>query len=147
MMSSAPDTPKKQLTLFDSTCLIVGIIVGSGIYALRTDIAKGAGSCWVFVLLWLVGGVISLCGALGYAELATAYPKEGGDYVYLSRAFGRWAGFLFGWLQLVVVRPGDIAGMAFVFALYAQTIFDPFSQTYIHYGWLPLQPPTATPCI
>ncbi len=139
------DTPKKQLSLFDSTCLIVGIIIGSGIYALVPDIAKGAGTCWVFILLWLVGGVFSLCGALGYAELASAYPKEGGDYVYLSRAYGRWAGFLFGWLQLVVVRPGDIAGMAFVFALYAQTIYDPFSQTYLSYDWLPFSATNGNP--
>lgn len=130
-------TPKKQLSLFDSTCLILGIIVGSGIYALVPDIAKGTGTLWVFMAIWLVGGLLSLCGALGYAELATAYPKEGGDYVYLSRAFGRWAGFLFGWLQLVVVRPGDIASMAFVFALYAQTIYDPFAHTYLPYDWLP----------
>ena len=70
--------------------------------------------------IWVVGGLLSLCGALGYAELATAYPAEGGDYVYLTRAYGRWAGFLFGWIQLAVVRPGDIAVMAFVFATYAR---------------------------
>jgi amino acid transporter len=70
---------------------------------------------------------LSLCGALCYAELATAYPKEGGDYVYLSRAYGKWAGFLFGWAQLTVIRPGDIAVMAFAFATYARAIYDPLS--------------------
>jgi len=68
-----------------------------------------------------------LFGALGYAELATAYPKEGGDYVYLSRAYGPWAGFLFGWGQLAIIRPGDIAVMAFAFATYARTIYDPLA--------------------
>jgi basic amino acid/polyamine antiporter, APA family len=125
-MSSAQDTPKKQLSLFDSTCLIVGIIIGAGIYEVVPDVAKGTSYWWAFLGIWTVGGLISLCGAMGYAELATAYPKEGGDYVYLTRAYGRWAGFLFGWLQLAVVRPGDIAAMAFIFARYAQTIYNPF---------------------
>ena len=89
------------------------------------DIAKGAGSWSGVLLLWIAGGLLSLCGALCYAELATAYPREGGDYIYLSRAYGKWAGYLFGWAQLTIVRPGDIAVMAFAFATYARTIFDP----------------------
>ncbi len=119
--------PKKELSLFDSTCIIVGIIIGAGIYQMAPDIAKGAGSWWGVLLLWVAGGLLSLCGALCYAELATAYPKEGGDYVYLSKAYGRWAGYLFGWAQLTVIRPGDIAVMAFAFATYARTIFDPLA--------------------
>ncbi len=67
-------------------------------------------------------GVLSLCGALCYAELATDYPRQGCDYVYLTRAYGKWAGFLFGWLQLLFVRPGDIAVMAFAFATYGVSI-------------------------
>ena len=133
------EAPKKQLTLFDSTCLIVGIIIGAGIYQVVPDVAKGTSYWWAFLGIWIVGGLISLCGALGYAELAAAYPKEGGDYVYLSRAYGRWAGFLFGWLQLVVVRPGDIAGMAFVFALYAQAIYDPFPHAMAPYDLMPIK--------
>ncbi len=119
--------PRKELSLFDSTCIIVGIIIGAGIYQMAPDIAKGAGSWWGVLLLWIVGGLLSLCGALCYAELATAYPKEGGDYVYLSRAYGKWAGFLFGWAQLTVVRPGDIAVMAFAFATYMRAIWDPLA--------------------
>lgn len=120
-------TPKKELSLFDSTCIIVGIIIGAGIYQMAPDIAKGAGCWWGVLVIWAVGGLISLFGALGYAELATAYPKEGGDYVYLSRAYGPWAGFLFGWGQLAIIRPGDIAVMAFAFATYARTIYDPLA--------------------
>jgi len=120
-------TPKRELSLFDSTCIIVGIIIGAGIYQMAPDIAKGAGSAWGVLAIWIVGGVLSLAGALSYAELATAYPKEGGDYVYLSKAYGRWAGFLFGWAQLTVVRPGDIAIMAFAFATYGRTIYDPLA--------------------
>ena len=133
------ESPKKQLTLFDSTCLIVGIIIGAGIYEVVPDVAKGTSYWWAFLGIWIVGGAISLCGALGYAELATAYPKEGGDYVYLTRAYGRWAGFLFGWLQLVVVRPGDIAALAFIFARYAQTIYDPFPKAMAPYHLMPVE--------
>lgn len=122
-----PTVPKRELSLFDSTCIIVGIIIGAGIYQMAPDIAKGAGSWWGVLAIWTVGGLLSLCGALGYAELATAYPQQGGDYVYLSKAYGRWAGFLFGWAQLTVVRPGDIAVMAFAFATYGRAIYDPLA--------------------
>jgi len=120
-------TPKRELSLFDSTCIIVGIIIGAGIYQMAPDIAKGAGSAWAVFGIWIVGGLLSLCGALSYAELATAYPRAGGDYVYLSKAYGPWAGFLFGWAQLTVVRPGDIAVMAFAFATYGRAIYDPLA--------------------
>ena len=116
--------PTRSLSLFDGACLIVGVIIGVGIYQVVPDVAKGAGSWPALLLIWVVGGLVSLCGALGYAELATAYPKEGGDFVYLSRAYGRWAGFLFGWLQLAVVRPGDIVVMAFAFACASLPIID-----------------------
>ncbi len=119
--------PKRALSLFDSTSIIVGIIIGAGIYQMAPDIAKGAGSWWGVLAIWVIGGALSLFGALGYAELATAYPREGGDYVYLSKAYGRWAGFLFAWAQLAVIRPGDIAIMAFAFATYARAIYDPFA--------------------
>jgi amino acid transporter len=122
------------LTLLDSTCLIVGIIIGAGIYQMAPAIAQGAGSAEAVLGIWLLGGLLSLCGALCYAELATAYPKEGGDYVYLSRAYGPWAGFLFGWAQLAIVRPGDIAVMAFAFATYARAVWDPFAGTSFPYG-------------
>ncbi len=126
--------PERELTLFDSTCLIMGIIIGAGIYQTAPDVARGVGSWWGVLIIWVTGGLLSLCGALGYAELATAYPREGGDYVYLSRAYGPWAGFLFGWIQLAVVRPGDIAVMAFAFATYARTLFDPFASIGLPYG-------------
>jgi len=126
---SGGQNPRRELTLFDSTCLIVGIIVGAGIYQTAPDVAKGAGSGAGVMAIWIIGGALSLFGAMGYAELATAYPRVGGDYVYLGRAYGPWAGFLFGWAQLAIVRPGDIAVMAFIFATYAQTLFDPLAHT------------------
>jgi amino acid transporter len=136
-MPQGSATPQRQLSLFDSTCLILGIIVGAGIYEVAPMVAAGTASPGMFLLIWVVGGLLSLFGALGYAELATALPEEGGDYVYLSRAYGRWAGFLFGWTQLVVVRPGDIAGMAFIFATYARALYDPFQGWVVPYDRLP----------
>ena len=126
--------PKKELSLFDSMCIIVGIIIGAGIYETAPTVAACMGG-WAGTLgIWLVGGILALTGALCYAELATAYPREGGDYVYQSRAYGSWAGYLFGWSQLVIVRPGDIALMAFVFARYAQTLYAPFDGVRLTYA-------------
>lgn len=126
--------PKQQLSLFDSTCLIVGIIIGVGIYQMAPDIAKGAGSAWGVMGIWVLGGLLSLCGALSYAELASAHSEEGGDYVYLGRAYGKWAGFLFAWAQMAIVRPGDIAVTAFAFATYACSLWDPLAGTSFPYG-------------
>jgi amino acid transporter len=126
--------PGKELTLFDSTCLTVGIIIGAGIYQMAPDVARGAGSGWGVMALWALGGLISLCGALGYGELATAWPRHGGDFVYLSKAYGPWAGFLFGWIQTVIVRPSDITIMAFAFGMYAETIWDPFGYSGFEFG-------------
>lgn len=115
----------QKLNLFDSTCLIVGIIVGSGIYETPATVANATSYPWEIFFLWTLGGVISLCGAMCYAELASTYPQSGGDVVYLSKAYGRGAGFLFGWLQTFIARPGDISLMALVFAHYAHVLVDP----------------------
>jgi len=114
--------PARQLSLFDCVCLIVGIIVGAGIYRSSPMVAQAMGSTLGTIAIWIVGGILAMAGALCYAELASSLPEEGGDYVYLSQAFGRPIGFLFGWSQLAIVRPADIAIMAFVFAEYAQAI-------------------------
>jgi basic amino acid/polyamine antiporter, APA family len=126
--------PKKELSLFDSICIIVGIIIGAGIYEITPTVASCMGG-WAGILgIWLAGGLLALTGAMCYAELATAYPHEGGDYVYQTRAYGSWVGYLFGWSQLVIIRPGDIALMAFVFARYAVTIYAPFKNALPFYA-------------
>ena len=121
--TSAPVHPRRQLTLFDSTSIIVGIIIGAGIYETTPLIASQLPNLGWLVGVWLLGGLLSLVGALCYAELATSYPQEGGDYVYLTRAFGPTTGFLFAWSQMWVVRPGSIGAMAFIFARYANRLF------------------------
>ena len=128
--------PTKELSLFDSTCVIVGIILGAGIYEITPTVASCMNG-WKGILgVWLAGGFFALTGALCYAELATAYPNEGGDYVYQTRAYGKWAGYLFGWSQLVIIRPGDIALLSFVFARYASTIYSPFPNIILLYAGL-----------
>jgi amino acid transporter len=114
--------PRRQLTLFDSTSIIMGIIIGATIYESSPLIAINVRGLGGLVLAWLLGGVCSLLGALCYAELATTYPEAGGDYVYLTRAFGRSIGFWFAWTQLWVIRPGSIGAFAYVFAHYAQKL-------------------------
>ena len=126
-------SPQKTLSVFDSVCIIVGIIIGAGIYETAPLVAGCMGSGLNTLLIWLLGGLIALAGAVNYAELATTYPGSGGDYVYLTRAFGRPAGFLFGWTQIVIIRPGDIALMAFVFGRYASTLY-PFRSGAVVYA-------------
>ncbi len=128
---------KKELTVFDSTCVIVGIIIGAGIYETAPAIAAGMGSPQGLLAIWLLGGLLALAGSICYGELATTWPQQGGDFVYLTRAYGKWAGFLFGWSQMMIIRPGDIAMMAFIFARYATQIY-PFPACGIVYAVAPI---------
>ncbi|MBD0344504.1 MAG: amino acid permease [Coleofasciculus sp. Co-bin14] len=120
--ASAVTSPKPALTFFDAIAIIVGIVIGAGIFETPALVAANAGSASGVVLLWLLGGVISLIGALCYAELATAYPHPGGNYHYLIRAFGRNVGFLFAWARMTVLQTGSIALLAFVFGDYASQV-------------------------
>lgn len=119
MTPSAETTPRRILSLRDAIGLIVGTIVGVGIFRTPSLVAEHAGSVSVALLAWLAGGLVSLLGALCYAELASTYPNTGGDYHYLSRAFGPRLGFLFAWARLSVVQTGAIALLAFVLGDYA----------------------------
>lgn len=124
-ISPKPGAPPvhAQLGLWDTVSVIVGIVVGSSIYKTPPIIFSTVDSAWLGLGAWALGGLLSLIGALVYAELATTYPRQGGDYVYLTRAFGSWSGFLFGWAQLSVIRSGSIGMMAFVFAGYAAELW------------------------
>lgn len=120
--SSSESAPRPTLSLFDSAAIIVGTIIGSGIYETPSQVAKSSGSLTAVLFVWLAGAAIALLGALCYAELAGIFPLEGGDYVYLSKAFGRRTGFLFAWCELWIVRPGNTGALAFVFAKNANQI-------------------------
>jgi len=102
--------------------MMVGIVIGVGIYESPPRVAANVSDPTALLMAWALGGVLAFIGALCYAELATAYPRSGGDYVYLSRAYGSWVGFLYGWAELLVIRTGSIAAMSFVFSDYMTRI-------------------------
>jgi len=113
------DSTDAHLGLWDAVSIIVGIVVGTAIFKTPQLVFGNVEGPWQGMGCWALGGVLALIGSLCYAELATTYPRMGGDYVYLTRAYGRWVGFLFGWAQLAVILTGSIGVMAYAFADYA----------------------------
>ncbi|HZW20038.1 APC family permease [Noviherbaspirillum sp.] len=114
--------PQQILGVREAVAIIVGIVVGAGIFKAPAMVAAMSGSAsWMFAA-WLLGGVMSLIGALCYAELATAYSHTGGDYHFLRRAYGGSVAFLFGWARFSVITTGSIALLAFVFGDYMHQI-------------------------
>ncbi len=109
---------KRVLRLWDSIAIIVGIVVGAGIFRTPSDVARELGSNFEVLFLWIVGGIIATCGSLTFAELASTWPRTGGMYVYLRECYGPLTSFLYGWTQLLVVRPSVVAGISVVFAEY-----------------------------
>jgi amino acid transporter len=126
-----------RLGLWDAVSIIIGIVVGTAIFRSPSAVFANSPGPQQAMILWLVGGALSWCGAVCYAELATTYPRDGGDYVYLTRAFGPWCGFLFGWAQLTTILSGNIAIMAYAFADYAMRIWPDLKSLAI---WLTLAP-------
>ncbi|GAB4145893.1 MAG: amino acid permease [Planctomycetaceae bacterium] len=120
---SLETSEKPSLGLVDAASIIVGIVVGTSIFKVSPMVFGSVSSPWMGLSAWALGGLLSLIGALCYAELATTYPRMGGDYVYLTRAFGKPVGFLFGWAQLAVILTGSIGSMAYVFGDYAVQLF------------------------
>lgn len=114
---------KPTLSLIDTVAIIVGIVVGASIFETPSLVAANAGSTANVLLTWGFGGVISLIGALCYAELASNYPHSGGTYYYLKRSFGKAIAFLFAWTRLSVIQTGSIALLAFVFGDYASQLW------------------------
>jgi basic amino acid/polyamine antiporter, APA family len=114
--------PHPTLRMVDALALIVGTVVGAGIFKTPALVAANAGSEAVVLLAWVAGGAISLIGALCYAELATTYPHAGGDYHYLTRAFGGRLAFLFAWARLTIIQTGAIVLLGFVLGDYASQI-------------------------
>jgi basic amino acid/polyamine antiporter, APA family len=112
------DQPRPLLGLRDTVTLIVGIVVGAGIFKAPALVAGMSAGAATMFLAWLLGGAVSLAGALCYAELGTAYASAGGDYHFLRRAYGRAVAFLFGWARYAVITTGSIALLAFVFGDY-----------------------------
>ncbi|HKO96464.1 MAG TPA: amino acid permease [Pyrinomonadaceae bacterium] len=114
--------PVPTLVSRDAVGMIVGIVVGAGIFRTPSLVAANVASETSFLLLWVAGGAISLVGALCYAELTSTYPHTGGDYHYLTRAYGKPFAFLFAWSRVSVIQTGSLALLAFVFGDYASQL-------------------------
>jgi amino acid transporter len=119
--TGAPE-PARTLTLSDAVAMVVGIVVGAGIFRAPSLVAANAGSEAAVVLAWAAGGVVALAGALCYAELASTYPSAGGEYHFLRKAYGGRLAFFLAWGRLAVIQTGSIALLAFVFGDYASRV-------------------------
>jgi len=111
--------PKAAFSQFDAVALIVGIVVGAGIFRLPSLVAGNVETEWMVVAVWIAGGAISLIGALCFAELVSAHPHPGGEYHFLKLAYGRDFGFLYAWARMTVIQTGSIALLAYIFGDYA----------------------------
>src|SRR5215831_12156878 len=120
MSAPAPTSPaagfRQHLGLFDATMLVAGSMIGSGIFIVSVYIARDVGSSGWLLFVWALTGVMTVAGALSYAELAAMMPNAGGQYVYLREAHGPLWGFLYGWTAFLVIQTGFIAAVSVAFA-------------------------------
>jgi len=114
--------PRQTLSLTDACAMIVGLIVGAGIFGTPSIVAGAVGGEATLYAVWIAGGIFSIIGALCYAELATAFPSAGGEYHFIQRAFGRSLAFLYGWARMTVIVAGSIAVFAYLFGDYMSRV-------------------------
>jgi basic amino acid/polyamine antiporter, APA family len=119
---------KHGLGLLDSTMIVIGSMIGSGIFIVSADIARTVGSPGMLLLVWLITGLITVTGALSYGELAGMMPHAGGQYVYLREAYNPLVGFLYGWTSFLVIQTGTIAAVAVAFARFTAVLVPGFSE-------------------
>jgi len=122
MSPEAQSAPRKVLTITDAVAFFVGIVIGVGIFRTPPIVAATTGNEYLFIGAWIAGGLATLIGALCYAELAAAFPDAGGEYQFLSRAYGKRLAVLFAWARGTVIQTGAIALVGFVFGDYAQQL-------------------------
>jgi len=114
--------PRQTLSVHDAVGIIVGLIVGAGIFGTPSIVAGAVGDPGLIAAAWIAGGIFSIIGALCYGELATAFPSAGGEYHFLRRAFGRSLAFLYGWARMTVIVAGSIAVFAYLFGDYMSRV-------------------------
>lgn len=124
------NTLKKSVTFIEAMAIVVGMIIGSGIFLKPSIVLKNAGTPLLSILAWVAGGIITLASALSVAEIAAAIPKSGGLYTYLEELYGSVFGFLLGWVQTIISYPASIAAQAIAFATYSNYFLpmDPMQQ-------------------
>ncbi|MBK6421946.1 MAG: amino acid permease [Gemmatimonadetes bacterium] len=123
-MTESPRDPwgerlSRRLGLWSAVAVLVGSTIGSGIFRTPASVAQRIDDVPLFLLAWVVGGVVAVCGALTYAELAAAFPRSGGMYVFLREAFGPLTAFLFGWAELLIIRPGAYGAIGITASAYS----------------------------
>ena len=119
----------RAIGLFDGTMIVVGSMVGSGIFIVSADIARQTGSAGGLLLTWIITGLLTIAAALSYGELASLFPRAGGQYIYLREAYSPLWGFLYGWTLFLVIQTGTIAAVAVGFARYLGVVWPAISGT------------------
>ncbi|MFN9266139.1 MAG: APC family permease [Acidobacteriota bacterium] len=122
------NTPKQSLGLFDATTIVMGSMIGSGVFIVAADIGRQVGSPGLMLMAWVATALLTLIAALSYGELAAMMPKAGGQYIYLREAFGPLYGFLYGWTFFTVIQTGTIAAVAVAFAKFLGVFAPELSQ-------------------
>lgn len=105
----------KKLKLWDATMLVMGSMIGSGIFIVSSDMMRNLGSGYWLIIVWLITGIMTIAAAISYGELASMFPKAGGQYTYITEMFGKMSGFLYGWGLFTVIQTGTIAAVAMAF--------------------------------
>src|ERR1700756_1621701 len=119
----------RAIGLFDGTMIVVGSMIGSGIFIVAADIARQMGSPAGLLLTWIFTGLLTVSAALSYGELAALFPRAGGQYIYLREAYSPLWGFLYGWTLFLVIQSGTIAAVAVGFSRYLGVLFPAISPT------------------
>src|SRR5215471_17443976 len=125
----------RAIGLFDGTMIVVGSMIGSGVFIVAADIGRQTGSAAGIIFAWIITGFLTIAAALSYGELAALFPRAGGQYIYLREAYSPLWGFLYGWTLFLVIQTGTIAAVAVGFARYFGVLFPSISAT----SWL-IQP-------
>ncbi len=119
----------RGLGLLDSTMIVAGSMIGSGIFIVSADISRQVGSPGWLLVVWIITGLLTMIGALSYGELAAMMPKAGGQYVYLREAYSPFWGFLYGWTLFLVIQTATIAAVAVGFGRFIGVLFPQVSET------------------
>jgi APA family basic amino acid/polyamine antiporter len=136
---STPTELKRDLGAWAAASIVVGTVIGSGIFLVPKTMIQRAGTPQMVFVVWVVGGLLSLAGALSYAELAAALPEAGGEYAFLREAYGPMWGFLYSWTQMWVAKSGSIATLAAGFSVYLSNFYSPLDTVFYSLP-LPLGP-------
>jgi APA family basic amino acid/polyamine antiporter len=133
MEENKPGEFKRELGLLDGTMLVVGSMIGSGIFIVSADIARQVGSAGWLMLIWLISGLITMIAAVSYGELSAMFPNAGGQYVYLKEAYNKLIAFLYGWSFFAVIQTGTIAAVGVGFSKFAAYLYPPLSDENVLY--------------